>query len=116
MGNGREQTGGETEGGVEGKGARLPIDARVVAGEPRESQNQRKVGQRNQLKGNLFCVPAMNANAGRIEVGDGSGRTAVDELKWDGARMGLGLQIVREKEGGIEEVSGSAREIGRAHV
>ena len=39
---------------------------------------------------------------------DGSGITAVDELKWDGAGMGLGLQMVLEKEGKVQEVSGGA--------
>ena len=40
----------------------------------------------------------MDADASRIEVGDGGGRTAVDEFNWDGAGMGLGLQIVFEEE------------------
>ena len=42
-------------------------------------------------------------------MGDGGGKTAVDELNWDGAGMGLGLQIVLEKEGRVHKVFGSAR-------
>ena len=51
-----------------------------MAGEPRETRDQREVGQRDQLEGNILHVAAMNADAGRIEVGDGSGKIAVDEL------------------------------------
>ena len=87
---------------------RLPIDGGALAGEPRETQDQREVGQRDQLEGNILPLAAMNADAGRIEVGDGGGRTAVDELNWDGAGMGLGLQIVLQKEGRVQEVFGSA--------
>ena len=107
-GNGRGPTGGEAEGGVKRKLTRLPIDAGVVAGEPRETQDQREVGQRDQVEGNILRVAAMNADAGRIEVGDGGGKTAVDELNWDGAGMGLGLQIVLENEGRVQKVFGSA--------
>ena len=99
--DGRGPTGGEAGGGVKRKLIRLPIYAGVVAGEPRETQDQREVGQRDQLEGNILRVAAMNADAGRIQVGDGGGTTAVDELNSDGARMGLGLQIVLEKEGRV---------------
>ena len=100
-GDGRRQTGGEAKGGVKRKFTRLPIDAGVVAGEPWETQDQGEVGQRDQLEGNILRVAAMNADAGKIEVGDGGGRTAVDELNWDGAGMGLGLHIVLDKEGRV---------------
>ena len=70
-GDGRGQTRGEAKGGVKRKFTRLPIDARFVAGEPRETQDQREVGQRDQLEGNILRVAAMNADAGMIEVGDG---------------------------------------------
>ena len=79
-GDGRGPTGGEAEGGVKRKLTRLPIDARVVVGEPREIQDQREVGQRDELEGNILRVAPMNADAGRIEVGDGGGKTPVDEL------------------------------------
>ena len=59
---------------------RLPIDAGVVAGEPQETQDQREVGQRDQLEDNILRVAAMNEDACRIEAGDGGGRTTVDEL------------------------------------
>ena len=103
-GDGRGPTGGEAEGGVKRKLTRLPIDA----GEPRETQDQREVGQRDQLEGNTLRVAAMDADAGRIEVDDGSGRTPVDELNWDWGGMGLGLQMVLEKEGRVHEVFGGA--------
>ena len=80
-----------------------------MAGEPRESHDQREVGQRDQLKGNLLRVAAMDANVSRIEVDNGGGKTAVDKLNWDGARVGLRLQIVFEEEGRIKEVAGSAK-------
>ena len=95
-GGGGGHAGGGAKGGVKRKFTPLPIDAGFVAGEPRETQDQR-----DQLEGNILRVAAMNADAGRIEVGDGGGRIAVDELKWDGAGMGLGLQIVLEKEGRV---------------
>ena len=42
----------------------------------------------------------MDANVSRIKVGNGGGRTAVDKFNWDGAGVGLRLQIVfEEKEG-----------------
>ena len=79
-GDGRGPTGGEAGGGVKRKFTCLPIDAGVVAGEPRETEDQREVGQRDQLEGNILRVAVMDADAGRIEVGDGSGRIDVDEL------------------------------------
>ena len=84
----RGPTGGEAKGGVKRKLTRLPIDVGVVAGEPRKTQDQREVGQRDQLEGNILRVAAMNAYGGRIEVDDGGGKTAVDELNWDGAWRG----------------------------
>ena len=60
-GDGRGPTRGEAEGGVKRKLTRLPIDVGVVAGEPRETQDQREVGQRDQLEGNILRVAARNA-------------------------------------------------------
>ena len=70
----RGQTGGEAKGRIKRKIARRPIDAGVVAGEPRE------VGQRDELKGNFLRVAAMDANVSRIEVGKGGGKTTVDKF------------------------------------
>ena len=53
-------------------------------------------------------MAAMDANVSRIEVGDGGGRTAVDKFNWDGAKVGLRLQVVFEEEGRFKEVAGSA--------
>ena len=106
---GRDEAGGGTEGGVEGKGAGLPVDAGVVAGQPREAQDQREVGQADELKGNLFRVGAMDANAGVVEVGDGGGRTAVNELHGDGVGVGGGLEFVCVQNRGIQEGARRAR-------
>ena len=75
---GWNKTGGEEKWGVEGEGSRLPVDARVVADEPGEAEHQGEVGQADELKGIVFRMRAMDPDAGGVEVGDGSGRTAVN--------------------------------------
>ena len=106
---GRDEAGGGTEGGVEGEGTGLPVDAGVVAGQPREAQDQREVGQADELKGNLFRVGAMDANARVVEVGDGGGRTAVNELHGDGVGVGCGLEFVCVQNRGVQEGARRAR-------
>ena len=64
-----------------------------MADEPREAQDQREVGQRDQLKGNFLRAAAMDANVSRIEVGNGGGRTAVDKFNLDGPGVGLSVRI-----------------------
>ena len=76
-------------------------------GQPGKSQDHRKVGQRHQLKGNLLFVLTMDAHTGRKEVDDRGCGTAVDELNWDGVRVGLCLQVVGGKERRIKKSAGS---------
>ena len=46
----------------------------------------------DEWKGNLFRVGAMDANAGVVEVGDGGGRLAVNELHGDGVGVAGGVR------------------------
>ena len=82
---------GGTEGGVEGEGPRLQVDAGVVADKPGEAEHQGEVRQSDELKGNVLCMRAMDPDLGGVEVGDRSGRTPVDKLDRDGRRVGGGL-------------------------
>ena len=79
------------EGGVECEGASLPVDAGVVVGQPWEAQYQREVSELDELQGNVLRVGAVDADAGRVEVGDRSG-AAADELHKDGVGVRVGLQ------------------------
>ena len=63
-------------------------------GQPWEAEDHREVGQRHQLEGNVLFVLTMDAHTGGKEVGDRGCGTAVDELNWDGVRVGLCLQLV----------------------
>ena len=87
----RGKAGGGTERGVEGQGASPPVDPGVVAGEPWEPKHQLEVGELNDLQGNVLRVGAVDADAGRVEVGDRSG-AAADELHKDGVGVRVGLQ------------------------
>ena len=49
----------------EGERAPEPVDARVVPGQPWESQNQLEVTQPGHLKGKVLGMGAMNTDAGR---------------------------------------------------
>ena len=51
---GRGKTGGRTKGGGKGEGTLTPVNARVVAGEPRETQHQLEVSKGGELKGKVF--------------------------------------------------------------
>ena len=51
---GRGQTGGRTEGGGKGESTLTPVNARVVAGKPRETQHQLEVSKGGKLKGKVF--------------------------------------------------------------
>ena len=72
----------------------MPVDAGVVADEPGEAKHQWEVRQADELKGNVFYMRAMNTDAEGVEMGDRSGRTAVDEFDRDGMRVGGGLQLI----------------------
>ena len=50
-----------TEGGVEHQHARGPVDAGVMALEPRKPQHQLEVAKSGDLKGKCLCVNAMDA-------------------------------------------------------
>ena len=91
---GGNKTGGEAKGGVKGEGPRLLVDAGIVADEPGEAKHQGEVRQADELKGNVFCMRAMNADAGGVEMGDMGGRTAVDEFDRNGMGVGGGLQLI----------------------
>ena len=97
------ETGGLAQLGFEGQGAGLPVDAGVVAGQPWEAEDEGEVSQRHQLQSDVLLMLAMDADAGRIIVGDGSRRAAVDELDRDGVGVREGLQVVVTKEGGVQE-------------
>ena len=105
---GRVQTGRGTEEGGEGDGTSLPVDGGVVTGQPREAQDEGKVSQCHQLEGDVLLMLAMDAYAGGIVVGDGSRRAAVDELDWDGVRVGERLQEVDTKKGRVQKGAGGA--------
>ena len=51
---GRGEAGGRTEGGGKGEGTLTPIDTRVVAGKPRETEHQLKMSKGGKLKGKVF--------------------------------------------------------------
>ena len=72
----------------------MPINAGVVTSQPRKAQHQLEVGQIDKLKGNLLSMLAMNANAGRVKMGDGGGKTAINKLNRDGVGVWYGLQKI----------------------
>ena len=51
---GRGEAGEGTKGGGKGEGTLTPVDTRVVAGNPRETQHQLEVSKGGKLKGNVF--------------------------------------------------------------
>ena len=112
---GGNEAGGGAEGGVEHEGASLPIDAGIVARQPRKTQHQREVGEVDELKGNVLRVGAMNADAGGVEVSDGGGRAAVNEFHRDGMGVGGALQHVGGQNRGIQKGAGGARVDERQH-
>ena len=112
---GGNEAGGGAQGGVESEGASLPINAGVVACQPWKTQHQRKVGEVNELEGNVLCVGAMNAYARGVEVSDGGGRAAVDEFHRDGVGVGGALQLVCGKNRGVQEGAGGAGVDERQH-
>ena len=65
-----------------GKGTTGPVNAGVVAGQPREPEHHLEVTQPGHLKGEVLRMSAMNPDPGRDVVSDGSSRggTAVYEL------------------------------------
>ena len=51
---GRGKPGGRTKGGGKGDSTLTPVNARVVAGKPRETQHQLEVSKGGKLKGKVF--------------------------------------------------------------
>ena len=51
---GRGKTGGRTKGGGKGESTLTPVNARVVAGKPRETQHQLEMSKGGKLKGKVF--------------------------------------------------------------
>ena len=60
----------------------------------------------------------IDAQPGREVVGDwASGGTAViDKLQWDGMEVGDGVQVMGDKDGGIQERIGGPRVDQRPHT
>ena len=68
-----------------------------------EAEHQGKVGQADELKGYVFCMRAMDPDAGGVEVGDGSGITAVNKIDRDGMRVGSGCQLMCSQNRRVQE-------------
>ena len=68
--------------GCEGEGTPGPVNTRIVLGQPGKTQHQLEVTQPGHLKGKVLGMTAMNTNAGRDIVSDGSNRwcTAINQL------------------------------------
>ena len=81
----------------------------VVTSQPREPQHKLEVGQVHKLKGNLLRVLSMNPDAGVVEMGDRSSRTAINEFDWNRMRVGLGLQQMLPQKGGVQKSAGGTR-------
>ena len=81
-GGGGWDAGGGAERGSKGQSTPGPVDARIVPGQPGESQHQLEVTQPGHLKGKVLGMGAMNPDEDRDVVSDGSSRggTAVNEL------------------------------------
>ena len=73
-GEGRGKTGGGAEGGSEGEHTGGPVDARVMAYQPREAEDELEVAQLHHVGGKNFRVHTMNPERGCEVVRDGPGR------------------------------------------
>ena len=89
---GRGQAGGSAERGVECQHALGPIDAGIVALQPRKPQHKLEVAKSSNLEGECLCVSPMNAEMRGKVVGNAtSGRdTAIDEFHGDRGSVGRG--------------------------
>ena len=76
---GRGKAGSRAERGCKGKGTLTPVNTRVVAGQPRETEHHLKLGEGGKLEGKVFGMGCMNTKVAWEVVGDGpsSGTAAV---------------------------------------
>ena len=95
---GGNKTGGRADLRREGERARVPIDGGVVACEPGKSQDHLKVGEPNDIKGNVLRMHAMYSETGRKVVGNERGRAAIDEFDKNGVGVGKGDQMGLEED------------------
>ena len=109
VGGGGEEGGGDAGGGTEGGGERQrahsPVDARVVAPQPRKPEHHLEVAQPGHLKGEILRVRPMDTQLGGEVVSDRArGRhTAIDEFQLDRAGVGKGVQMIANQDGGVQE-------------
>ena len=68
------ESGGGAEGGSESEHTGGPVDAGVVADQPREAQNEFKMTQLHHMGGKNLRMHPMNPEGGCKVVGDGSCR------------------------------------------
>ena len=66
--------GSRAERGCKGEGTLTPVNTRVVAGQPRETGKDLKMGEGGKLEGKVFGVTCMNTKVGWEVVGYGSCR------------------------------------------
>ena len=110
-GGGRGQAGGSAEGGVERQHALRPIDAGIVVLQPRNSQDKLEVAKFGDLEGECLCESPMNAEMGGEVVcnGTSSKDTTIDQIQRYGDRMGKGVQVKANEDGGVQEAIGGSR-------
>ena len=58
-GGGRGKAGGGAEGRRKGEYTRRPVDARIVANQPREAEDKLEVAEPHDMTGKVFCVNPM---------------------------------------------------------
>ena len=76
-----------------------------MSDQPRKPQNQLKMAQRGDLKGEVLGVRAMDTYTGREIVCNGTcgWQTAVNQLQGDGEGVGEGTQVMLNQDGGVQE-------------
>ena len=104
-GRGRGDAGSGAEKRGECESTRPPIDAGIVPGQPRETQDHLEVTQTGDLKGEDLGMGAMDTESSGEVVSDGAsgGGAAINEFQGDWLGVGKGGQMVLNQDGRVQE-------------